>query len=92
MKTNEELTKIVEAQAKLIIKLGERVDDLEKEQKKLVQEDKKLVLYVNRLMSKADNLFKTKFEQFRRTTIQTNARVNHLDSEVSNISHTLNKR
>lgn len=92
MKTNEELTKIVEAQAKLIIKLGERVDDLEKEQKKLVQEDKKLILYVNRLMSKADNLFKNKFEQFRRVTVQTNARVNHLDSEVSNINGTLNKR
>ena len=92
MKTNEELTRIVEAQAKLIIKLGERVDDLEKEQKKLVQEDKKLILYVNRLMSKADNLFKNKFEQFRRVTVQTNARVNHLDSEVSNINGTLNKR
>lgn len=64
---------------RLIRKLRKEVDELQKEQKSLL-------VYVNRLMAKADALIKSKFDALRRTQIIDRQKISSLDSELGRLS------
>ena len=74
-----DFAKEIDAQAKTIKKLEAKVKDLEKEQSKLV-------VYVNNLMRKADNLIKSNYQSLRRTQVIDRQRMTTIESDVSRIS------
>ncbi len=75
----------IEAQAKAIRKLEAKVKDIEGEQSRLL-------IYVNNLMRKADNLIKSKFDALRRTQVHATQKMNNLDSEVSQLAAKLRRK
>lgn len=78
-KFKNQATKEIEAQAKAVRELQNKVKSLE-------GEHGKLVTYVNNLMKKAENLILSKFAQLRRTQVIDRQKLNDLDSEVGRIS------
>lgn len=74
-----DFAKELDAQAKTIKKLEAKIKDLEKEQSKLV-------VYVNNLMRKADNLIKSNYQALRRTQVIDRQRMTSIESDVNRIS------
>lgn len=71
--------KEIDEKDRLIRNLRKEVDELQKEQKRLL-------VYVNRLMAKADALIKSKFDALRRTQIIDRQKISSLDSEIGRLS------
>jgi beta-N-acetylglucosaminidase len=72
-------TKEIEAQAKAI-------RELQNENKELREADKKLTVYVNNLLKKAETLIQNKFTALRRTQVIDRQKINDMSSEISQLS------